>query len=539
MKTALLSTTLAAAFCLTAAANNIQIANVAISDQDSVTKTANIGFDLSWENSWRLSTGPANWDAAWVFVKFHNGDNNWRHAKLAVSAAAHTVPAGATLAPGLTDGTAVGAFVHRSGNGSGNIAWTGLKLKWNYGADGVLDSAIVSVDVQAIEMVYVPQGAFYLGDGATETSAGRGFSAGTSRNQPYQVTSAGQLEIGNTATEITTESPTPSASDSIFPAILPNGFAPFYCMKYEVSQGQYARFSNMQAVHVPFNYVIGAPNAAKSRQRFTGSMPNFAAVTPDRAYGVSRTGNYYDLYKPFKAYLAWTGLRPMSEMEYQKACRGPVFPVAGEFAWGTAVGASLPYSLSGDGTPTEAVSTNYNINAGNAWTEATSDYWAINNQIASGTASTSAIGLGPCRVGMSARAAYTGSTSARIQAGASYWGIMDLTGNVSEPVMRCFTADRDPTTTPAQAAGNPDYLVVNGLVYRYATGFGTGRRFQGSHGNGTITSPLDWGGNDPDDIRFLGGNYSTTPLPVSAREGEIFSVFGLPQAGIRGVRSGS
>lgn len=528
MKTALLSTTLAAAFCLTAAANNIQIANVAISDQDSVTKTANIGFDLSWENSWRLSTGPANWDAAWVFVKFHNGDNNWRHAKLAVSAAAHTVPAGATLSTGLTDGTAVGAFVHRSGNGSGNIAWTGVKLKWNYGADGVLDSAIVSVDVQAIEMVYVPQGAFYLGDGVTNIANGEdGFSAGSSRNQPYQVTAAGQLEIGDTAAEITVGPYAASASNSIYPSILPNGFAPFYCMKYEVSQGQYARFANMQSTYAPFTWLQFQSNPAKSRQRFTGTRPNFAAVTPDRAYGVG--GNVLgEAHDRIKAYLAWTGLRPMSEMEYQKACRGPVFPVAGEFAWGTAVAASLPYGLTGDGTATEAAGTNYNPNAGNCWIAATSNYQNSMNDLAASVA-----GVGPCRVGMSARAAYTGTTSARIQAGASFWGIMDLTGNVSEPVLRASPADRDTSTTPAQAAGNPTYIVVNGLVYRYEPIL-----FRGSHGNGTLPPPVDWGGTSTSPLQSLGGNYSTAPRPVSQRR-EDSTLFYEPQLGIRGVRSGS
>ncbi len=508
-------------------ANNIQVANVAISDQDSVTKTANIGFDLSWENSWRLSTGPANWDAAWVFVKFHNGDNNWRHAKLAVSAAAHSVPAGATLSTGLTDGVAVGAFVHRSGNGSGNVVWTGVKLKWNYGADGVLDSAIVSVDVQAIEMVYVQQGAFYLGDGVTDIGNGEGgFSAGNNQNQPYQVISAGQLEIGNTAAEISAAPFTPSASDSIYPAILPNGFAPFYCMKYEVSQGQYARFANMQNTYAPFTWLEFQSNPAKSRQRFTGTYPNFTAVTPDRAYGVSGNG-YVQVLDRIKAYLAWTGLRPMSDMEYQKACRGPVFPVAGEFAWGTSVAASLPYGLTGDGTATEAAGTNYNPNAGNCWIAATSNYTANLNNLAA-----SLTGVGPCRVGMSARAAYTGTTSGRIQAGASFWGIMDLTGSVSEPVLRAFPAGRETSVTPTQAAGIPYYIVVNGLVYFYDSNL-----FRGSHGNGTLSPPLDWGGNDTSVFPFLGGNYSTAPRPVSQRRDS--GNINEPQSGIRGVRSGS
>jgi formylglycine-generating enzyme required for sulfatase activity len=35
------------------------------------------------------------------------------------------------------------------------------------------------------------------------------------------------------------------------------------------------------------------------------------------------------------AYAAWAGLRPMTELEFEKACRGPLPPRSGEYAWGT------------------------------------------------------------------------------------------------------------------------------------------------------------------------------------------------------------
>ena len=40
-------------------------------------------FDLSWDNSWRTSSGSTNnWDAAWVFIKYRVASGPWQHAKL-------------------------------------------------------------------------------------------------------------------------------------------------------------------------------------------------------------------------------------------------------------------------------------------------------------------------------------------------------------------------------------------------------------------------------------------------------------------------
>ena len=45
-------------------ANNLVVTNLAVSVRD--TLTAEIKFDIVWENSWRSSS---NHDAAWVFFK--------------------------------------------------------------------------------------------------------------------------------------------------------------------------------------------------------------------------------------------------------------------------------------------------------------------------------------------------------------------------------------------------------------------------------------------------------------------------------------
>jgi formylglycine-generating enzyme required for sulfatase activity len=508
----ILACLLAAVMIQPVLANNIAVSNVSITDQDSVTKTANIVFDLSWENSWRLTTGPANWDAAWVFVKYHNGDGVWRHAKLMTTAVSHFVPTGASLSVGATGSNGMGAFIYRSAAGSGNVAYSGIKLKWHYGADNILDSAIITADVQAIEMVYVPEGSYYVGD-ATSGTWCRGDSQGT----PFPVTSTQDIQVGNTAGEINTArwsgsgAGTPgSTSTGIVPAEFPNGYAAFYCMKYEVSQGQYARYINTGGSQSPaLQYFYSDYNIG---QVATGSVPNVTATSPDRAYGgLAGNNNQHTLH-----YLNWAGVRPMSEFEYEKACRGPVFPVAGEFAWGTAVVANLAYTLSGFGTATEAVSANYNENAGNAWYSTTK----VNNFI-----------IGSCRVGMFAKSAYAGSTPPRIQSGSSYWGILDLTGNVAElaaPVNFATQYGGTPST------GMENYVQRSGTYYTYTSTY-----FRGSHGTGGGGYPVDWGllASDSTYLSVWKGGSWIDNLSSHAVSSSLTAFGAGGVKGIRGVRA--
>ena len=167
-----------------ARANNIAVSNVSLTGQNIIAGPNNalnfalVQFDLSWENSWRLSysTGINNWDAAWVFVKYRVNGGNWNHAHL--NNTGHDDGSGTTLdieagllTPGsafnATTNPAMGCFFYRNAAGTGNISNTSLQLRWNYGANGLNDNALVEVKVFAIEMAYVPQGGFDAGESST------------------------------------------------------------------------------------------------------------------------------------------------------------------------------------------------------------------------------------------------------------------------------------------------------------------------------------------------------------------------------------
>ncbi len=471
-----------------ALANNPQITSYGIS-VNAEEGYAMITLDISWENSWRDAE---NHDALWVFVKYY-ADGTWRHAALnyadGTSAGdGHVAPPGAELA---TTADGMGVFVYRSGPGAGDFVVTNAALRWNYEADNLDNPQEVEIVVQGIEMVYVPEGAFYAGDGATAGIRGN-FESGTS-GSPFLVDSeeeivlggGGSGSLGNNNREGMANSATApyfipatylavSADDfddqasQLLPAAFPKGYNAFYCMKYEMTQGQYVAFLNMLSEVQANNRHSLDPHAddeASFRYNLSGVHPDISTATP---YLPMTFIEYQD----GAAYADWAGLRPMTELEFEKACRGAELPVAGEYAWGTNTVNTNYYPLANANEINEGVAQNFSAAAGNAWYNET---LSIPNAMV--------------RVGVFA--ANSGNTG-RITSGASYWGIFELSGNCSE---RAITV------------GRPE-----------------ARGFQGTHGdgilgpNGNANNP-DWPGysaegvSSPVGCGYRGGDFSF-PVPV-------------------------
>jgi formylglycine-generating enzyme required for sulfatase activity len=380
MKKILLSIA-AFALSLTSMANNIAVANATLTGQNIVAHTSIINFDVSWDNSWRTNTNENNYDGAWIFVKFRKmGTLDWRHCTIAttgfVSGGAVSVPA---------DGK--GAFIYQSSaiGVVSTASFVANKLVWNYGVDGILDNETVEIRVFALEMVYIPQGTFQLGSGGVEAN---GFKNGATTN-PFDVT-ASTITFGTTGTTLNTNGNGP-ASGTLASAY-PTGFNAFWIMKYETSQQQYVDFLN----HIDLARATFNDNAGIR----TGTHPNFVAAQPERAVGTSNT-------QRLAAMADWSGLRPFTEMEYEKACRGYNTPaVPNEYPWGNTTIVALS-TVTNPGLTNEIVATPTTANA-----VITSTY----------------AGNIPARVGIFART--TGSS--RVLSGGTYYGVMNMGDNVTE-----------------------------------------------------------------------------------------------------------
>ena len=531
--------------------NNVRISGEPDVQLNATSDSLSLTFTLSWDNSWRDNF---NWDAVWLFVKYkkEGSTDAWIHLYLGGEQTGTSV---LEIDPGNTGNQVVGAFVYPKNKGAFNIAGERVTLKASLNglsASDISDKKVYFA-VSAIEMVLIPYGAYYLGDGVSNLCfheayvaernpirlngyksldassihsnhnaslpvnaidnnmgthyhsagiedewfmidfgmrkemryftisthyGGTGYflegsndkstwsvlwsgngSAWSQTLSKYRITNPGAYqyyrfrETGNYLVIYDValwENDAPSVwvdSESLLyyrvsrnsltenlqiPATYPKGYKGFYIMKYELSQEQYCNFLNMlsytqQKSRIGNNldnlnrgdYVFGNPKKPSCRNgiavfsRKNTSQPavfgcNLNPAEPffDKDDGQTLACNYMTG-ADMLAYLDWSGLRPMSELEYEKACRTPNRVMPGEYAWNT----TSVTSLGGQGGLTGSTLGTENESPAN-----------MNTNANSGTPS-----FGPVRCG-----SFGTSNTNQEQSGGSFYGVMELSGNLGE-----------------------------------------------------------------------------------------------------------
>ncbi|MCH5243930.1 MAG: SUMF1/EgtB/PvdO family nonheme iron enzyme [Lentimicrobiaceae bacterium] len=605
-------------------ANNIRIiGKPELAEQDTTKHTVLIRFDLAWDNSWKTSK-PENHDAAWIFVKCWDGES-WNHVYLekdgavpGSKVAADAVNKGVTysvtdregkvknmdmvLEPGYSyawkqwrlDPTEdsvkciVGFFLHRKSIGAGHVVVPGITFKWNYGDQGFVDDDDLVVKVFAIEMVYVPQGPYYLGGKGTAAWQVGSFTTNAATfGTPMVITSEDAIEVANTTAATTLWAANNYMVAGTIPADFPKGYQAFYIMKYEMTQEAYCEFLNTLNQGQQDGRIEGVlANLAVNAWAWGGDLSPYRnhirikQAAPVAIFGVNANNNtifnetdkvkyddrgdslvrnidgqdlavnfvsFYDLL----AYAEFSGLRPMTELEYEKACRGPREPVNNEYAWGSVTkvfyaytyhntaGSYYSYRADNDAyggyirdvnKGTEAVGDSYNSGVSHGWTGS----WSWWN-------SPGYYYPAPLRVGI-----FADSTSTRAASGATFWGVMNMSDNVAEmcistynTVGRAFVGSHgcgqldgngDATNKDWHISTDSKYYMTRGMTFYYWSASPGG-----NWGNRINTPELWMGGVLTDHDWFWGGMVSSR---VRATHGILSTARNYTLSGdcLRGIR---
>lgn len=378
--------------------NGINVSAISFNDV-----TNELSFTLTWENSFTMFVGePDIHDAAWVWVKYApNGGDSWFHATILDS-----VPVQDYFQYISYDDLGIMIFKVTEGNGTFGPQQFTVEL-------GGLTGSYQDFKVFATETVYVDDGDFFAGDAI---SSGRFYQDGNT-SVPWEITSEDAIMRGNGNGEFDQEG---SASTQDLNANFPKGYNSFFCMKYKITAQQYVDFLNcltrtqqdnrvqadLSGTTASGKYVMTNTATIQDRNPIacnvnigTGAIEFYLdmndANPPNSSDDGANVALNYLTPADIIAYLDWSGMRPMTELEYEKICRGTDVPsVGGEFAWGTDTW-----------NPAGAITS-----AGTA-----------NESTANVGLSPSLFKLEPLRAGYAATA-----ISGRTDAGGTFWGALDI-----------------------------------------------------------------------------------------------------------------
>jgi formylglycine-generating enzyme required for sulfatase activity len=339
--TALLISVLSATSASTARANDLRVETGAV-ERVSGGGGLRVPVKVSWRNAWRNAR---NHDAVWLFVKVRGGPNaSWRHARLLPTSRGASTPLSCEASADRVGIFCQPAATHR-GNLAGDVV---LEIDPASFPENMRASSSLEARVHGVEMVYVPDGPFSVGDRDTASVAHAAFYRSTANGGhggPLRITSEAAIRVAPEDGALYYRANVAQYEGDRggpVPAEFPKGTRAFYTMKYEITQGQYADFLNgisyqATSFRAPFagiGYYDERGTIRIEGNSYVASKPNRPANAMSWDDGT--------------AFADWAGLRPMTELEFTKAARGPVDPVATDYPWGTSSKAGLVRRVGAD-----------------------------------------------------------------------------------------------------------------------------------------------------------------------------------------------
>jgi formylglycine-generating enzyme required for sulfatase activity len=308
-------------------ANGLEIESGAV---DRSGGNVRVSAKVSWKNAWRNAK---NHDAVWLFVKARGGPSGpWRHVRIASSS-----PAANGMLSCQASADRVGTFCRLGATAFRGDASAGVTLELDSASipDQLRNAPGLEVRVLGAEMVFVPDGPFSIGDKDTASVAHAAFyksAANGSHGGLLRITSEAAIRVGGEEGALYYRTQYPQYEgdrQGPIPAEFPKGTRAFYVMKYEVLQRQYADFLNMIGHYAAsFRAPLGGINYATERGSIRIENGAYVAAKPNRPANQMS-------WDDGTAFADWAGLRPMTELEFTKAARGPVDPIPSDYPWGT------------------------------------------------------------------------------------------------------------------------------------------------------------------------------------------------------------
>lgn len=443
-----------------------------------------LDFVVRWDASWRSNE---QYDAAWVFLKRLNQNATWEPVKIDKNRIQYlgNAPLNTAKPEWKVSPDAFGIMIYRAENGEGDNYWT-----FRLALDNAEMLQLSAIEIYGLEMVHIAEGAFELGTLKNERDRREVLTpgAGGAPYNPfftyqdkgvkkyggiYKVTSERPIDIGpkdGNLFWIDANIPGTNTFSGIPEGRLdqsfPKGYQGFYQMKYELSQGEYCAFLNSLSskqqsardltTTIEFKRsILDYRNTIYKDQKgcFKAERPN-------------RPCNFIS-WLDGQAFADWAGLRHMTELEFEKSCRGPQKAIYRAYVWGVNEIEERSnmrfceniYDTNGNLALNERghISIDGNIHASMFSYFNMLDVCSPEGRfydpkcVGCRTFSGGDGGRGPVQKGIFGRS----SGGDRIKAGASYFGAMELGGNLQEPVV---------------TVGHP-----------------SGRRFRGTHGDGILS----------------------------------------------------
>ena len=469
-------------FHCTLLANGVQISNLTYDEANHT-----INFDLVVADQFRYTS---TWNSSTrIFAKYKNA-NGSTFETLYFNQTGHTV---ASSSNGFTltyENTG-----HRVRVDSIDY-WMGITIfpNINYMASDTLNVTLAigdnmtllnpDIKVFATEMIranYLTDDQWYLGDAISPNR----WHVGDDTLAAFfcdDFSPFDTINIGNGPNDLNTLLPGGSLPSSFTGRVL---IPPVSMMRYNISQEQYVDFLNcLTRIQQNERTMIDLSGTTSPAQfvmtNYTGQVPSRNGISCPTNIGTGPIEFFCDLnmngignevddgqniacnhlsVHDMLAYLDWAGLRPINEFHYEWLCRGENIPVPGEYAWGS----------------TDLNSVGGVLNAGRS--DERNSLLGVDGPN---------ININVRRVGIAA-----GDSTTRVQAGATTWGHMDMSGNGAE-IVRCLFESTD---------------FVNMIV-------GDGQLdLMGNH------NELNWEGNYTHKGKF----YSTDTQTVSERQGSILN----------------